>query len=53
LVKRFDSAHAISPEKQTDVMLKLLHARMVCHEGKVMDALALYDSIAESIAAVL
>jgi hypothetical protein len=53
LVKRLDSAHTISPEKHTDVMLKMLHARMVCHEGKVMDALAIYDSIAESIAAVL
>jgi len=53
LVKRVDSAHAISPEKQTDLMLKMLHARMVCHEGKVLDALAIYDSIAESIAAIL
>jgi hypothetical protein len=52
-VKRFDSAHAISPEKQTDVMLKMLHARMICHEGNVMDALAIYDSIGESIAALL
>jgi hypothetical protein len=49
----FDSARAISAEKQTDVMLKMLHARMVCHEGNVMDALAIYDSIAESITAVL
>jgi hypothetical protein len=53
LVTKFDSARAISAEKQTDVMLKMLHARMVCHEGNVMDALAIYDSIAESITAVL
>jgi hypothetical protein len=53
LVKNFDSARAISAEKQTDVMLKMLHARMVCHEGNVVDALAIYDSIAESITAVL
>jgi hypothetical protein len=53
LIEKFDSAHAISAEKQTDVMLKMLHARMVCHEGNVMDALAIYDRIAESITAVL
>jgi len=53
LVKKFDSARAISAEKQTDVMLKMLRARMVCHEGNVVDALAIYDSIAESITAVL
>ena len=53
LVKKFDSARAISAEKQTDVMLKMLHARMVCHQGNVMDALAIYDSIADSIIAVL
>ena len=53
LVKKFDSARAISAEKHTDVMLKMLHARMVCHGGNVVDALAIYDSIAESITAVL
>jgi hypothetical protein len=53
LVEKFDSARAISAEKQTDVALKMLHARIVCHEGNVSDALAIYDSIAESITAVL
>jgi hypothetical protein len=53
LVEKFDSARAISAEKQTDVALKMLHARIVCHEGNVPDALAIYDSIAESITAVL
>jgi hypothetical protein len=53
LVKKFDGARAISAEKQTDVMLRMLHARMVCYEGNVVDALAIYDSIAESITAVL
>jgi len=30
-------------------MLTMMHARVVCHEGYVMDALAIYDSIAQSI----
>ena len=53
MAEKLDSARAISAEKQTDVMLKMLHARMVCHQGNVMDALAIYDSIADSIIAVL
>src|SRR5712671_5455459 len=28
---------------------KMMHARMVCREGHVLDALAIYDSIARSI----
>jgi hypothetical protein len=32
-----------------DAMLTMLQARMVCHDGRVMDAIALYDGIARSI----
>jgi hypothetical protein len=27
----------------------MMHARFVCHEGQVVDALAIYDGIARSI----
>jgi hypothetical protein len=26
-----------------------MHARMVCYQGQVLNALAIYDSVAESI----
>ena len=44
---------AEKPESESDqlrdAVLKMMHARMVCHEGRVLDALALYDSISESM----
>jgi hypothetical protein len=27
----------------------MMHARLVCHEGRVLDALAIYNAVAESI----
>ena len=36
-------------DKLHDAVLKMMHARILCHEGHVLDALAIYDSIAESI----
>jgi hypothetical protein len=30
-------------------MLSMLEARIVCYQGRVMDAMALYDSITQSI----
>lgn len=42
---------AISAEKTSDAMFALMHARVICSEGQVLDALALYDSIAQSITA--
>jgi hypothetical protein len=40
---------AVPAEKLSDAMLLVLEARMVCYEGRVMDAMALYDSIAQSL----
>ncbi len=50
MIEERESANAISPQKSSDAVLTMMHARMVCHEGRVLDALALYDSISESIA---
>jgi hypothetical protein len=49
LIKESERSSSASAEIRTDAMLKLLHARMVCHEGHVGDALATYDSISKSI----
>ena len=34
----------------SDALLTVMNARMVCHEGHVVDALAIYDGIARSLA---
>jgi hypothetical protein len=46
LIEERESASAISAQESTDAIITMLHARMVCHEGRVVDALALYDDIA-------
>ena len=43
-------AGAISPQKMNDIVRTVIHARMMCFDGHVADALALYDHIAQSIA---
>ena len=44
-----ENTNAVSAEKLSDAMLSMLEARLVCYEGRVMDALALYDSIVQGI----
>jgi hypothetical protein len=50
LIEDREAASAGSPGKLHDAMLKMLRARILCHEGYVLDALAIYDGIAQSIA---
>jgi hypothetical protein len=42
-------ASAISPQKRNDAVRTMMHARIVCFDGQVADALALYDNIAHGI----
>jgi len=49
LIEERESANAISAQKSTDAMLDMMHARNVCYEGYVVDALAIYDNIIQSI----
>ena len=49
LIEERESANTISAQKSADATLTMLHARMVCHEGRVLDALALYDGIIQSL----
>ena len=43
-------ASNVSAQQMDDTMLTIMHARMMCYGGQVVDALALYDDIARSIA---
>ena len=49
LIEDRESNNAVSAEKLPDAKLTMMHARIVCHEGHVLDALAIYDGIAQSI----
>jgi hypothetical protein len=49
LIEERESLSAISAQKSTEAIIAMLDARMVCHEGHVLDALALYDGIARSL----
>jgi hypothetical protein len=49
LIEERENTNAITGDKLSDAMLAMLEARIVCHEGRVMDAMALYDSIVQGI----
>jgi hypothetical protein len=49
LIEEQEGTKAMPGEILNDALLKMMHARIVCHEGSVVDALAIYDSIAQSI----
>lgn len=40
----------ISPQERNDAVRTVMHARNICFDGQVFDALALYDNIAQGIA---
>lgn len=50
LIEERENSNSISAEKLSDAMLSMLEARIVCHEGHVMDAMALYENIAQDLA---
>jgi hypothetical protein len=49
LIEEREDTNAVSVHELSDAMLAMLEARIVCHDGRVMDAMALYDSIVQSI----
>src|SRR5579864_5157864 len=49
LIEERENTNAISAEKLSDALLNMMDARLVCYEGRVVDALAIYDSIVKSI----
>ena len=50
LIEEREETNAISAERLSDALLTMMNARMVCYEGHVVDALAIYDSVARSLA---
>ena len=42
-------ASSISTQDRMDAVRTIMHARIMCFEGQVMDALALYDTVAQNI----
>jgi hypothetical protein len=49
LIEERENSNAVSAEQLSDAMLSMLEARMVCYEGRVVDAMALYDAVAQSV----
>jgi hypothetical protein len=49
LIEEGETSSTIPTAELSDAMLALLEARIVCHEGYVMDAMAIYDRIARSV----
>ena len=43
---------SISAEKISEALLEMMHARIVCYQGQVLDALAIYDAVTESVRAI-
>jgi hypothetical protein len=48
-----ENTGTVPAEKLSDAMVEMMHARIVCHQGRVLDALALYDAIDESLQPIL
>jgi hypothetical protein len=38
----------VSKQQVIDAIQTMLHARIVCHEGRVVDALKIYDTIGQT-----
>jgi hypothetical protein len=49
LIEEREDSNSVSAERLSDAMLLMLEARIVCHEGHVMDAMALYENIAQDL----
>jgi hypothetical protein len=49
LIEEQESAGSVPAERLSDALIEMMHARIVCHEGRVLDALAIYDAVAESL----
>jgi hypothetical protein len=49
LIEDYENSNAVSADRLSDAMLSILEARMVCYQGRVVDAMALYDNIAQGI----
>ena len=49
LIEEQESSGLVPAERLSDALIEMMHARIVCHEGRVLDALAIYDAVAETL----
>jgi len=49
MIEEQESAGLASADKLNEALNEMMHARIVCHYGRVLEALAIYDTIAESV----
>jgi hypothetical protein len=49
LIEQREEANAISAERLSDALVTMMNARMICYDGHVVDALAIYDGVAKSL----
>ena len=49
LIEEQEAAGSVPAERLSDALNEMMHARIVCHEGRVLDALAIYDAVAENL----
>jgi hypothetical protein len=49
IIEEQETARSVPADKLSEALIEMMHARIVCHEGRVLDALAIYDSVAESL----
>jgi len=48
MIEQQESAGSVSADKLSEALIEMMNARIVCHHGRVLDALAIYDSIART-----
>jgi hypothetical protein len=49
IIEERENAGSVPAEKLSEALVEMMHARIVCHNGRVLDALAIYDAVAESV----
>jgi hypothetical protein len=49
LIEEREETNAISAERLNDAIITMMNARIICYDGHVVDALAMYDNIARSL----
>jgi len=49
LIEQREKTNAISAERSSDALVTMMNARMICYDGHVVDALAIYDGVARSL----
>ena len=49
VIEEPENAGSIPAGKISEALLEMMNARIVCHQGRVLDALAIYDAVTESV----